>query len=212
LNSLLKQVLKLKKGPEGKKIIQRLEEFKSFKQKHSNDWFTELCFCILTANSKASTAIKVHDELGFKGFSEFSEKKVSEVIRRNGHRFHNNKAHYIVLAREFLDIRFILSGYLHEGEVLEAREWLVENIKGIGYKEASHYLRNVGYFNLAILDRHILNLMQEYGYIKNKPKILTKKVYLELEQEFFKLAKEVNMSPAELDMYMWCIKAGAVLR
>jgi len=35
-------------------------------------------------------------------------------------------------------------------------EWLVKNLTGLGYKEAGHFLRNIGSGKIAILDRHIL--------------------------------------------------------
>jgi len=46
------------------------------------------------------------------------------------------------------------------------REFLVKEVKGVGYKESSHYLRNIGYRNLAILDRHILNNLKNLNVIK----------------------------------------------
>ena len=73
-------------------------------------------------------------------------------------------------------------------------------------------MRNVGYTNLAILDRHILNLMVENGYIENKPKSLNKKTYLEIEEKFNEIARELGMSSAELDLYMWYMKTGEVLK
>ena len=91
------------------------------------------------------------------------------------------------------------------------REWLVKNIKGLGYKEASHFLRNVGYFDYSILDRHIINLMADNGRIE-KPKKINKKGYLEIEKEFRKIADEVKMSLGELDLYMWYLKTGKILK
>ena len=70
----------------------------------------------------------------------------------------------------------------------------------------------MGYGNLAILDRHILNLMVENEYIENKPKSLNKKIYLEIEGKFNEIAKELGMSNAELDLYMWYMKTGVVLK
>ncbi|GAJ17855.1 unnamed protein product, partial [marine sediment metagenome] len=32
---------------------------------------------------------------------------------------------------------------------IKLREWVVKNFKGLGYKEASHFLRNIGYKNFA---------------------------------------------------------------
>ena len=156
--SLIEQVDSLRRTSEvGQKVISRLKEFEELSKKDDREWFSELCFCILTANSKAKTAISIQKELGFEGFSKLSEDALKECILRNKHRFHNNKAKYIVESRKFVWIKNMLSGKTS----FEAREFLVSNIKGLGYKEASHFLRNVGYTDVAILDRHILNLMFE---------------------------------------------------
>ncbi len=88
----------------------------------------------------------------------------------------------------------------------------MKNIKGIGYKEASHFLRNVGYKNIAILDRHIINLMLEYGLIEEKPKTLSRKIYLSIEKKLKIIADRLNMPMAELDLYMWYMKTGEVLK
>ncbi len=136
----LSQITNLRDSEINKVVNSRLKEFENNKE-----WFSELCFCILTANSKAQTAINIQNEIGEKGFLGLSEKKLSSVIKKNKHRFHNNKAKYIVEARKFSDIKNILKNL---GE-FEAREFLVKNIKGLGYKESSHFLRNVGYKNLS---------------------------------------------------------------
>ena len=95
----------------------------------------------------------------------------------------------------------------------DARQWLVDNIKGIGWKEASHFLRNIGYLDLAIIDRHILSNMQEHGLIKaNEKKGLTKKRYLIYEKILQQIAEEVEMLPGELDLYLWYRKTGKVLK
>jgi N-glycosylase/DNA lyase len=192
------------KNPAIEKIVNlRLKEFASNKK-----WFSELCFCILTANSKAQTAINIQNELGTKGFLNLSQKNLSSVIKKNKHRFHNNKAKYIIEARKFSNIKEILRNL----DEFESREWLVKNIKGIGYKESSHFLRNVGYKNLAILDRHILNFMKENNYIEEIPKSLNKNNYLEIENKFNLIARNLKMDSAELDLYMWHIKTGNVLK
>ena len=209
MNNLIKQIKALEKSSVKAKVRKRLKEFKSFKNKNTKEWFSELCFCLLTANSKARTAIQIQDQLGFKGFYRGSRTKIKNCIRGNGHRFHNNKTSFIMGARKHVDIKEKINKITNE---IEAREWLVNNIKGLGYKEASHFLRNVGFKNLSILDRHILNLMLENGFIKEKPKTLTKNKYLEIENKFKEITNNLGMSVAELDLYMWYIKGGEVLK
>lgn len=206
---MIDEIKKFRKSDVKKKIDSRLKEFESLNRKNTKHWFSELCFCILTANSKAQTALKIQDELKAKGFCECTSGDVKKCIIKHKHRFHNNKTKYIIEARNHLDIKKKIISIKDEKE---KREWLVKNIKGIGYKEASHFLRNVGYKNLAILDRHILNLMVENKILKEKPKSLTKKMYLKIEDKFNSIADRIKISPAELDMYMWYMKTGKVLK
>jgi N-glycosylase/DNA lyase len=200
--NLVKEIKALRNSKVKTVVNKRLKEFSSFKNKSSKEWFSELCFCILTANSKAITALSIQKELGAKGFCNLCQKDIRNSIKRNKHRFHNNKARYITEARCHIDIK----QKLQKMSEPEAREWLVKNVKGLGYKEASHFMRNVGYKNLAILDRHILNLMNE------EKKALTKNRYINIEKKFKKLAGKLNMSSAELDLYMWFMKTGKVLK
>jgi N-glycosylase/DNA lyase len=207
MQSLMSQIKSLQKSKVGEIVETRLKEFSSFSRKDGREWFSELCFCILTANSKQKTGAAIQLELGPSGFLTKSQEEIRDCVIKNKHRFHNNKSKYIVKARKFSDIKDIV----RKMPEIEARNWIAENIKGIGYKEASHFLRNTGSQNLAILDRHILNLMDESGMIK-MPKTLTKKSYFDIEQKFISLAKELKMSPAKLDLFMWYMKTGEVLK
>ena len=132
--------------------------------------------------------------------------QLTRTIRENKHRFHNIKAGFIVNARQFKNIKDILK------KEKDPRRWLIANVKGIGWKESSHFLRNVGYTGYAILDRHILNLMLENKLINKKPKSLNEKNYLAIEKKLEKFAKKLAMSQAELDLYMWFMKTGKVLK
>jgi N-glycosylase/DNA lyase len=211
---LLASINKLRKSDVKDVVERRLKEFSDFKKKNNDEWFSELCFCILTANSKAETAIAIQKELAASGFCTLCLDDIRGAIKRNKHRFHNNKSRFIVEARKHMKIKDLIKDMFDkddEGQ-LAAREWLVKNVKGLGYKEASHFLRNVGYFDLAILDRHILNLMLEDGMIKEKPKSLTRTKYFEIEKLFKQLASKLGMSCAELDLYMWRMKTGKVLK
>jgi len=67
---LVSDVRRLQKSPISKVVRKRLAEFKKLGK--SDNWFSELCFCILTANSKARTAIAIQKKLGAKGFSSMS--------------------------------------------------------------------------------------------------------------------------------------------
>src|SRR3989338_4968917 len=206
MQELVQQIQHLQQTEIKQKIGHRLAEFQQFQtaEKSAQDWFSEFCFCLLTANAKSKTACAVQREIGAAGFATLSREDLVSVIKRNKHRFHNTKAKYIVAAREHQDIK---EKILQFSEQKEMREWLVANIKGYGYKEASHFLRNVGFRNLAILDRHVITLMAENKLIE-KPKNLNKRNYIKIEGEFKKICDRTGMSCAELDMYMWHLKTG----
>ncbi len=207
LSGLVKEIEKLKKKI-GKVVDKRIGEFKEFKE--NGDWFSELCFCILTANSSAESGIKVQKEMEkINGFETLKEKELSKKLRGLGYRFYNLRAKYIVEARKHRE-NLLWAKKEAENE-FELREWLVDNVKGIGYKEASHFLRNVGYEEVAIIDRHILNVLIEYKIIK-RPKKLDRKTYFEIEGILRKIAKECELTLAELDLYLWFMKTGKILK
>ena len=206
---LLEEIKKLQDTDIKNKAKQRLEEFSSFKNKKEKEWFSELCFCILTANSRARTAIAIQDEIKPEGFINLTQAEITKIIRKHNHRFHNNKSKYIVEARKYKGIKQIANNYKNKKD---ARDFIAKNIKGLGYKEASHFLRNTGHFNLAILDRHVINIMIENNMIKEKPKTITKDIYAELENKLEKVAEKLKISQAELDLYLWYMKGGDVLK
>ena len=93
----------------------------------------------------------------------------------------------------------------------ELREWIVKNIKGLGHKEASHFLRNIGYNGYAIIDFHIIDLLTKFNII-TKPKTLTKRRYIEIEEILGEIAEELNLNLGELDLFMWYMETGKVLK
>lgn len=203
--NIIKDVKKLQKSEISKTIEKRIKEFKTLNKKSNLEWFSELCFCLLTANSKAQTAINIQKEL-HTCFHIKTKNDISLCIRKHKHRFHNNKSKYIIEARKYINIKDIIT------KENFPREWLVNNIKGLGYKEASHFLRNVGYENYAILDRHIIRALNENGYIEKIPKTLTKKTYLEMEKVLIKIGEKLKLNQNKLDLYIWYLKTGKVLK
>ena len=186
-----------------------------FREVHTMDtykWYEELVYCLLTANSSALMGQKCVDALCCDNILlEGGEDDIRGCLVESGHRFPNKRAEFIYNTRDLASV--IKEKIQSFNNTKEARVWLVENIKGLGWKEASHYLRNIGYFDLAIIDRHIINNLREYGIIELDPKKgLTKKKYLAIEQILDLLAEELDMLPGELDLYLWYRKTGKVLK
>jgi N-glycosylase/DNA lyase len=189
-------------------VDRRLSEFKNLGKRSSKELFKELCFCILTANYSAEGGIRIQKAIG-DGFLLLSEKQLAKRLREAGYRFPNVRAGYIVEARKHADsLKRMLGSFETEHD---ARDWLAANVKGLGYKESSHFLRNVGYDGVAIVDFHIVDFLVGYGLVE-KPKSMTKKKYLEIEGVLQDVSLKAGMSLAELDLYMWYCETGKILK
>ena len=89
----------------------------------------------------------------------------------------------------------------------------IKNIKGIGFKEASHFLRNVGFYkDISILDRHILRNLVYLGVIDEIPKSLTGKKYLEIEEKMKKESDKLGIDMEYLDLVLWYKEAGEIFK
>lgn len=208
LQSLVKAISVLKQNSVSGLIKERMYDFEKMHFQGNNEWFSELCFCLLTANTSAQMGLKMQSALSFEDLAFLPQKKLSNKMNSLHCRFFNRRSEFICLARKHLDIKGKVKQFENEDD---ARLWLAENIKGFGLKESSHFLRNVGYKNLAILDRHVLNIMHEHGVFE-KPKSLSAKNYFAAEKVLDKVCEQTNLSQAELDLYLWYMKTGKVLK
>ena len=198
-----------------KKLIKnRLEDFEDSYKKDDKHVFSELCFCILTPQAEAVECGNAIKELKTNGLLFNGQPKaISPYIKAA--RFLNKKAEFIVNARELFKKNgcFSIKDYIDEKDIFKTREWFAGNVKGIGYKEASHFLRNIGFGkDLAILDVHILKNLEAYGVIKEIPKSLTKREYLGIENKLREFCKKINISMDELDLLFWSKETGIIFK
>ena len=203
------KIKQLQKDDVAKTISVRMKEFKSKKTKE--EIFSELCFCLMTANFNAERSIKIQNQIGSKGFLTLPAQKLATKLKELGHRFYNKRAEFICLARKnYLPIIKILETEKDEQKI---REYLAKTVKGLGLKEGSHFLRNIGFENIAIVDFHIIDLLVKEGLIKKlKSRTLAKKTYLKIEHTLLELSKKVKLNLAELDLYLWYLETGKVLK
>jgi N-glycosylase/DNA lyase len=138
--------------------------------------------------------------------------EIATVLRNRSTyvRFHNTKAARIVEARA--NFPAIAARLAQGGPPPSVREWLVQNVKGLGWKEASHFLRNIGCRNLAILDRHILKNLKHHGVLTSLPRTLTHGRYLAVERRFAGFADAVGIPMDELDLLFWSRETGVLLK
>ena len=196
-------------------IESRLEEFRqAWAAGSDEDVFAELTFCLFTPQSKARSCWAAVECLQTSDLlMNGSQQDIAATI--TGVRFHNTKAGRVVRAREQFfsggrSLRSTIAGFSSPGET---REWLVENINGFGYKEASHFLRNLGMGGeLAILDRHILRNLVPLGVIGEVPTSISRKNYLEIEQKMAVFSQRIKIPMAHLDLVLWYREAGEIFK
>lgn len=187
-------------------IKRRLEDFSRMRHASLDKIFLELCYCICTPLSKAE---KVYEYVSEKNKELFLNEEYSTITQflRGVCRFHKNKARYIIEARK---VKFYLKKL--PSDPYEAREFLVKHVKGLGYKEASHFLRNIGYRGLAILDGHIVHSLYSLGVLKTDERPKSRKDYMAAEKKMKEFAQRAGIDIDELDLLLWSMRTGRVLK
>ncbi len=197
-------------------ISARLEEFRDV-YRHGDDRriFEELAFCICTAGASA--------RMGLRSIEALREILLVGSLRKfrsrlkGIHRFPNYRPGYIIHTREYLRrehglrLRDLIESF---PDPLERRDFFARNrdIKGIGYKESSHFLRNIGYQGYAILDKHILNTLCELGVIESPKPPGTRDKYIAVENSLRQFADDIGIPFDDLDLLLWSEKTGEVLK
>ncbi|HEV8289867.1 MAG TPA: hypothetical protein VGQ00_02855 [Candidatus Norongarragalinales archaeon] len=196
-------------------IHARLKDFDNVRFRNSDrELFQELAFCLMTPGTKAVNAHATVQELDRRGLLWRGNVKRVASVMKGKVRFHNNKARYLVAARERFakpeGLARLLSQFRSNQD---AREWLATNVKGLGWKEASHFLRNVGRGEgLAIVDTHILKNLRGLGLVQDRFYPSSRKLYMQAEGKVLRLAKRLKIPETELDMLIWSRETGAVFK
>jgi N-glycosylase/DNA lyase len=174
---------------EAKKVLEYFKRPKTY-----TNSFYNLCFCILVPQTRFSTVKKVIENLIKQNFHaiKISKEKLLEII--SSARYKNRKVEYLLDLKKDLKLVFIFKSLISPKTDIEQRQWFVDNVNGMGYKAASHFLRNMGATDLAIIDTHILKFLKIKGKKYN---------YLKAEKKFRKIAIKNKLSVAELDAIVW---------
>ena len=190
-----------------KAIRRRLAEFRAV---DPSEYFYELAYCLLTPQTSAESAGKVVEELQRCSFHSYTVDPEPILRNRTTYiRFHRTKSKHLLRLKE--EFPTILRALANHPDPPAKREWLVNNVMGLGYKEATHFLRNIGLNGgLAILDRHILRNLKRYGAIRSVPTSISRKKYLSLERSFARFSKRIGITLDELDLVFWSMETGVI--
>lgn len=174
-------------------------------------YFYELCYCLLTPQSSARNASLVQEKLELSDFQNV-DFDPTEFIASSEHyiRFHNQKAKRLINLKEiYPNVMNILDS---ESTPFDKRNDIHKLVKGIGLKESSHFMRNIGYRNLAIIDRHLLKNLLRCEVIDEIPKTISLNKYFEIERKFLEYGEKVNISIDHLDLLFWSYETGFILK
>jgi len=187
-------------------IGRRLEEFRRVPPE---EYHFELLFCLLTPQSKARHAEEVIERMRRDGWPRREIDPVPYLRDPERYiRFHNQKGMRLLRVRdEWPELLELITSDLPS---TEKRRRLVARVNGLGMKEGSHFLRNIGHLDLAIIDRHILKHLVLAAAIPEVPRSMTPRRYLEIEQTFGNLAAAWGLSLQELDLLLWSFEEGSV--
>ncbi|HKR15604.1 MAG TPA: N-glycosylase/DNA lyase [Pyrinomonadaceae bacterium] len=201
-----------------REIRKRLGEFQDVWRNGSDArLWEELAYCIFTAGASARMGLDSVDAIRSL-LLDGEAKAMSKALKKAGaHRFPNARPQYIVTTRSYfradcgMKLRQRLRGF---ADPLERRDWLAQEkqVKGLGYKEASHFLRNIGIKGHAILDKHVMRCLCEVGVVDVPKPPSTRAKYLAVEQELVRFAREIKVDFDELDLVLWSMKTGEILK
>lgn len=199
-----------------KAIKDRLAEFENI-GKYGSDarFWEEMVYCFFTGGCSAKMGLRSVEAVK-PLLQDGSWLEIRDALS-GVHRYPNARARYVVESREFLrehcdlKIRSKLESFDCD---LSRRDWLVKEkgIKGLGYKEASHFLRNVGFKGYAILDKHVLRCLAELKIIADPKPPNTRLKYLSVEDSFKALTEAVGIDFDEMDLVLWSMKTGEILK
>jgi len=201
-----------------KEIRARLREFRQVWQTASDArLWEEMVYCIFTAGASAKMGLRSVEAVRPLLARGRQQAMTRALVAAGAHRFPNARPAYVVTTRDYLQSSFSMR--LRERlnsfrDPFERRDWLATEprIRGLGYKEASHYLRNIGFKGYSILDKHIVRCLAELGVIDSPKPPANRQRYLESESRMRQFAVATGIDFDELDLVLWSIKTGEILK
>ena len=199
-------------------IRKRLDEFREVWRKGSDQrLWEELVFCIFTAGASARMGVRAIEAIRPLLMDGKREDMTLALQRAGAHRFPVERPGYIVVTRSYLrehcdmGLRKKLQSL---ADPIERRDWLAQEkqVKGLGYKESSHFLRNIGLSGYAILDKHVMNCLMDLKVVETPKPPGTRTRYLETEERLRFFARDIGIDFDELDLVLWSMKTGEVLK
>jgi N-glycosylase/DNA lyase len=205
-------------GVRQNEIRSRLREFREVWRTASDaQLWEEMVFCIFTAGASAKMGLKSVEALRPLLEAGAHREMTAALVAAGAHRFPNARPGYVIVTRNYLQESCgmrLRERLLKLRDPIERRDWLAKEprIKGLGYKEASHFLRNIGFKGYGILDKHIVRSLHELKVIDSSKPPSSRGKYLEAEDKMRRFAQRAGFNFDELDLLLWSMKTGEILK
>lgn len=184
---------------------------------NEDDLWRELVACVLGSRVRfedAHAAVERMDEMKLltnrrrsRRFDQYEEDMVTALS--GGYPFYRVRAKQIRRAAERLyGSRGSVREFLDDArDTREARRRLASEVPGLGPKQASLFLRNIGYAtHVAVLDVHVLTYMSWVGLTEEIVKsISTVRKYEMLEDSFIEHSYSLGYTPDRFDLAVWVV-------
>lgn len=203
-------------------IRSRLRSFNQLRDVSEERKFEELVFVILSSQTEAEKAWKACEYLNSNNILlKGNKQQIGKILEDFDVSYPASKADHILSNREKLSQPTLenpkkelkITQKINEEDLESTREWFVENIEGISWKGASHFLRNIGYGNgFAIISSHISSLMYELDLAETANPPQNRKEYLEKEEILKDFSDDIGMDNKVLDLVLWSMKTDEVFK
>ncbi|MEA5099184.1 MAG: hypothetical protein VB011_01535 [Bacteroidales bacterium] len=198
----------------------KIDNKDTWRNKLECDLLSELVLCILSSNIKYEVAllytIKLKDEEYIKKAinNELEVKQLYKCllepisINENliRYRFPKSKSEQLfkTIKNIYGNKRTIKEILINAETSSEARNSLISICVGMGYKQSSMFLRNIGFcFDLAIIDTHIIDYLKLVDVLPSEIGDISKSTYLKIESLYSKYAKSKQFDINKLDVAIW---------
>lgn len=189
----------------------------------------ELIGCILGSQVRYEMAVAATENLEYAGLlgdecwldckDDGFEYRVYEVLggrgddtlHRGSYRFPKVRAKQLAQTRSVLAKAPLASRLAYSEAPKRLRRNLIAEIPGLGPKQASMFLRNIGKsYDLAILDSHVLRFLDMQGFLPTeKARINTVRNYEDTEQVVIDYAFSIGSPVGYLDLAIWATMKAA---
>lgn len=171
----------------------------------------ELVFCVASSQESAKRARRAADELGqATGWLPFdldkAEATIDGLLRDRGIllRFHSRKVRQLAASwiQYSIDAELLGNPAAHFRAEEDARVRVISTFPGMGPKQSSMFLRNIGSGStLAVIDSHVAWAIEVAFGLQAANTSLSR--YVEAEKAMRSFADAIGLTMASLDVVLW---------